>query len=946
MVCLLVAAIAPAAELELLGSLAVALEPEVADKLRLTPEQCERLQTLADEREAAGLRIVLANRGATPDARLAALAPHRAESERLAAEVYTADQRAQLAEVVAQRDDAALRPSVTKPENAAPTEPDPPPAARVDAASNDANTKPAAQSLPNTPSATEPTASGPAEPDDGLLSFNFRRQPWGDVLEWFSERAGLSLVIDTPPPGTLTYYDERRYTAAQAIDVLNGVLLTKGYTLVRKDRMLLVVNFEDRVPPNVVTDVSLDDLDQRGEYELVRVMFPLGAVGPEAAADELQRLVGPQGAIVVLPEAGMVQVTETAGRIRTMRAVLEAMGRAPSIVPESVELRVYSTAGADADSVLAVLQTLLAGSPSARLAVDPQTQNLVAMASESEHAAIRAALEKLQQDGRRVELIAVGGADPVAAASMVNKLFNPGAKSDKPDPRAPVVEPDRAAGAIVVRGNAAQVEQIRQLVESLAGGSPLGAVDDPGNVRTIPLGGAASRDALQRIKALWPTLRSNPLEVLEPTGSIPAFRPGAEAQRRQTDAGPDLPESPADAPPAERGRGASTGGPRAHFASESSAAGRSDPVGGKATVLVAPGASSTVIASDDTEALDVFEQLLEAIAGGTLNQSRRFAVFYLKFSDAATTAATLKGVFGGDSGGAGSLVGDLAGAAIGGAGGDLVGDLLGMGSGSSGSGFSSVAVDVFPDVRLNALLVNASPRDLETIEQLLLVIDQPRGPDRIESAGRPRLITVVNADLNAVAAVVRQVFGDRISSGGGEGPQEIRPEDLIKALSGKETAKQQEPEKMTLGIDERSRSLVVRSSQPLFEEVAALVEMLDRPGVEPATATRVVTLKSSSSAALRDTLSSLLGDRAQVRVSGAQPSTAAGTVSAAAPPTMATAPSGDEQRRQQREMMERVERFRNFQRMIERGGFPGGPPGGGRGRGGRDGGGPPQGRPR
>ena len=58
--------------------------------------------------------------------------------------------------------------------------------------------------------------------------------------------------MDAPPPGTLNYTDNREYTPAEALDLMNGVLLTKGFTLVRRERMLMVVNLEDGIPPNLV----------------------------------------------------------------------------------------------------------------------------------------------------------------------------------------------------------------------------------------------------------------------------------------------------------------------------------------------------------------------------------------------------------------------------------------------------------------------------------------------------------------------------------------------------------------------------------------------------------------------------------------------------------------------------------------------------------------------
>lgn len=157
------------------------------------------------------------------------------------------------------------------------------------------------------------------------LTFNFRYQPWQEVLDWFADQADLSLLLEAPPPGTFNYRDSRSYSVAEALDVLNGILLTKGYTLVRRDRMLVLVNLEDGIPPNLVPDVPLEELDQRGEYELIRVLFPVWNMSPEQAAEEVQPLLGPQGKAVTLPQARQLQVTETAGRLRTIRSIVNAV---------------------------------------------------------------------------------------------------------------------------------------------------------------------------------------------------------------------------------------------------------------------------------------------------------------------------------------------------------------------------------------------------------------------------------------------------------------------------------------------------------------------------------------------------------------------------------------------------------------------------------------------
>ncbi|QDT68353.1 Bacterial type II/III secretion system short domain protein [Planctomycetes bacterium MalM25] len=943
-----------AAESEMVGLLAVAIEPEVATQLVLSEEQLAQLTDLADQRELKGFSRAMKLSKLPREERIAQFADFRAESEKLAMAILTEEQAAKLREIAAESEDPALKPSEEAAESAEnteeakeePAESKPAPKAESPSARAVTPTEPVGDvSSPE----TAPVVSG-SRNSPGKLSFNFQQQPWGDVLRWFSEKADLSLVIDTAPPGTLNYRDDRLYTPAEALDVLNGVLLTKGYTLVRKERMLLVIDLEqDVIPPNMVTDVPVDRLDQRGEYEIVRVLIELGDADPASAADSLLRLAGPQGAVVVLPEARMLQVTETAGRIRTMLAVIEAMRRAAQPTDaEEAELRSYPTGGADPATTLAVLQTLLDGSPTARLATDEATGSLIALATPAEHRAIEQALGKLTTDGRRVELIPVVEVDPLVAATLVTRLFDPAGEGDdkKRDPNAPVVEADPYTDSLLVRGTSAQVEQIRQLVSQLDTPDPALAPGAGGTIRTLPVTDAELRQALEQIETLWPTLRGNPLRMATPGGEIPSFRPGADVERQQQRG-----EDPLDLlyedelPPPGRTTEATRRSPfRFANQTEESEGDGPDPI------YITPGAGTTVIASRDVEALDDLENLLATVLQTSTGGGRQYAVFYLKFADASTAAALLNSIFGGDSGGGGGLMGDLAGAAVGGgAGGDLLGDLLGMGGGAESVGFDSVSVDVVPDLRLNALYVYASPTDQLVVNKLLRVIDQPRGPDRIESTGVARLIRVENTSASDIAAVVSEVFKDRLDGGSGGG--QPSPQDFLRAMQGGgNTAEDQEPEKMTLGIDERSNSLVVRSSEPLFEQVKALVEDLDRAGVERPVSTRVVSLRNTSSNALRETLVSLLGEKAEI---GAATGEAASQNPAAG--GGASKPGEDKKQeaarnaeRQQREMQQGMERLQQFRRMLERGRGQGGPGGGRGGRGGgpRGGGGPGGGRGR
>jgi type II secretory pathway component GspD/PulD (secretin) len=348
-----------------------------------------------------------------------------------------------------------------------------------------------------------------------------------------------------------------------------------------------------------------------------------------------------------------------------------------------------------------------------------------------------------------------------------------------------------------------------------------------------------------------------------------------------------------------------------------------------APIVVAPGSGGILVASDDLEALDDFEQLLTTVAGRSSTTGREYAVFYLKYAKAGSIADVLSAIFGGSTarGGGGGLMNNIAGAALGDMGGGLMGDLLlGGGGAASTGGFTSSAVDIVPDVRLNALVVRAKPADLDTVEQLLRVLDQRVGPEEVLADLRPRLIPVLHTAASEIAQVVQQIYQDRMS-GGSSGP--ASPQDMLKLLRGGRGGQDldQQIQKMSIGIDARSNSLVVRAPDPLFEEVKALVAELDQGNLDSPQTTRVVSLRHTNSSAVQRALTSMLGSMAVTTGNKSTSST---------PATPPQDNQDDQARRDFRRQMEMLQQMRDLQRMQD--GPPGfGGPGGGRGGRGRGG---------
>ena len=83
--------------------------------------------------------------------------------------------------------------------------------------------------------------------------------------------------MDAVPKGSFTYSDTRSYTPAQAIDLLNSVLLTRGFALIRQQRMLLVIELSETIPLEYFPRVTLEQLPSRGRFEMVSVEFNIGS---------------------------------------------------------------------------------------------------------------------------------------------------------------------------------------------------------------------------------------------------------------------------------------------------------------------------------------------------------------------------------------------------------------------------------------------------------------------------------------------------------------------------------------------------------------------------------------------------------------------------------------------------------------------------------------------
>lgn len=389
--------------------------------------------------------------------------------------------------------------------------------------------------------AAQNTVEKPAEgntepPKPEKVTFNFRHAQWTDVLTKFAELAGLTLDLNVVPPGTFNYLDEKEYTPEQALDVINGYLLQKGYVLVRRDQFLVVVNFDDPIPPNLIPNVKVSDLPKRGQNELMNVVLRVENITAEEAAEEAKELIGPQGKVIALKRSNAVSVTDTGANLQRIHDLLIGLNAAPTdITYKSYDLKHIDALDAE-DKVRAMfglqrgVESVAEGSrsrsssydyrggdqrdrdgrpivpvltntkPKVQIASNERTNQLLVTANASEHKIIEDLLKSIDVEepagatrrprSREPYLVVyqVKTADAQEVAKTLNVLY-PGC----------VVNEDGRARRIHVYATPTQHEQIERMIKQLDGEGVGGGV----SVAVVSTGRMDALTAVATLQALY-----------------------------------------------------------------------------------------------------------------------------------------------------------------------------------------------------------------------------------------------------------------------------------------------------------------------------------------------------------------------------------------------------------------------------------------------------------
>lgn len=336
----------------------------------------------------------------------------------------------------------------------------------TDAADSDSPTA----TVSDAPETAAPAAQA-ATDSNATLAFNFQEAPWTDVLKLFAKAAGLTLNIRDVPPGSFTYYDREKYTPAQALDIMNRMLMQNSFILVRHDRFLSVFDANKGVPPNLVETVTADELSNRGETELLRVALPLGERDAAKAAEEVRSLLGPQGKVAPLESANSIVITDIAANLIRVQKLLQPP---PKLGDDKLTFKAFPLTKIDAAEAADIIRSLLG--------VQTGVTNVSASQPSNSGGSTRGRSGRGGFDPRQMFAQMRGGATPTRSP-------NTPAAQPAAAPASSKVAVDYRTNSVLVNATAANMKLVEQMIE---------AIDiDPNNIDAIANGRSAREPYLE-----------------------------------------------------------------------------------------------------------------------------------------------------------------------------------------------------------------------------------------------------------------------------------------------------------------------------------------------------------------------------------------------------------------------------------------------------------------
>lgn len=189
---------------------------------------------------------------------------------------------------------------------------------------------------------------------DGVI-LNFREAPLEDVLNYLSEAAGYVIVLDAKVSGTVNVVSHQPLNADETVDLLNAILVEKGYTAIRTGRILKIVSRGDAPRRNLPVRTGADPAQIPAKDEVVTQIIPVRYADATRLIENLTPLLPEEATLTANESSNAIVLTDTQTNIRRMAEIIKALDTSISSIST---VKVFPLRYADATKVAEIVVEL------------------------------------------------------------------------------------------------------------------------------------------------------------------------------------------------------------------------------------------------------------------------------------------------------------------------------------------------------------------------------------------------------------------------------------------------------------------------------------------------------------------------------------------------------------------------------------------------------------
>jgi len=213
--------------------------------------------------------------------------------------------------------------------------------------------------IPADPQTGKPSTSAIAE--DPHLTMNFEGVPLQSVLEYMSEAAGFIILGDTKVRGDVTILSKQPLNREEAVDLLDTILNEKGYTAIRRGRILKIVEKDKALIEDIPVKSGSDPADIPKKDVMVTQIIPIRFGNAGQLIENITELLPEYATISANDGSNAIILTDTQTNIHRIAEIVSALDTSISSISE---IRVFPLVYADAKQLADVIKGLFATSSS------------------------------------------------------------------------------------------------------------------------------------------------------------------------------------------------------------------------------------------------------------------------------------------------------------------------------------------------------------------------------------------------------------------------------------------------------------------------------------------------------------------------------------------------------------------------------------------------------